>query len=141
MNKRIDVRKLYDAEDIWGGWSNYQPMIDAFGNVVVQVDDDDYQGDTRVIYDNDGRIGWLIFGWGSCGGCDALQACDDIDEVQELCDSLQNGIKWFDSKQEALSYFKNKDWETEWYWHEEETKRFVKEAIDYLSRGKDNGEE
>jgi hypothetical protein len=131
----VDVRKLYNKDEgLYFHISDYQPMIDAFGKVVVQVDDDDYQGDTRVLYDNDGRIGFLIFGWGSCCGCDALQACDTMDDVQELCDDLQRDIKWFDSKEEALKWAKEKDWETEWFWHEEEGREFVQKIIEYLSK-------
>ena len=132
---RIDVNELYKEEnDCWFHISDYQPMIDAFGKVAVQVDDYDYQGDTRVLYDNDGSIGILIFGWGSCSGCDALQACTTMEEVQELCDGLQDSIKWFDSREEALAYVTEKDWKLEWCWHSEETKEFIQEVTDYLSR-------
>lgn len=127
----IDVRKLYE-EDIWG-WSDYQPMIDAFGKVALQVDDWGYQGDTRVLYHNeDGRVGHLIFGWGSCSGCDSLQACGSLDDVQELANDLENDIKWFDTVEEALHWFKTYDWEGQYSWFYEETKKYVKEAIAYL---------
>lgn len=128
----INVRDLY--EDNSYGWSDYQPMVNAFGNVVIQVDDNDYQGDTRVLYDNDGRIGWLIFGWGSCSGCDALQACDTLDEVQKLCNELQDSIKWFDSIADALVWVKQKDFPSEWYFHTDEGREFVKKVTDYLSK-------
>ena len=68
--------------------SDYQPIVDSFGNVLIQVDDADYQGDTRVLYEKDGKYGYLNFGWGSCSGCDALQACCNIEEIQELINSL-----------------------------------------------------
>ena len=129
---KVDVRELYKGEN--PSWLyDYQPMIDAFGKVAIQVDDDAFQGDTRVLYDNDGKIGFLIFGWGSCSGCDALQACVTFYDVQELCDELQNDIKWFDSKEDALKWAKEKDWATEWFWHEEEGKEFVQKVIEYLS--------
>ena len=133
---KVDVRKLYEEEkdDLWFMVSDYQPMINAFGNVAVQVDDDSYQGDTFVLYDNDGRIGILFFGWGSCTGCDALQGCRNIDEVQELCDDLQRDIRWFDSKAEALKWAQEKDWETEWTWHESKGREFVQKITEYLSK-------
>jgi hypothetical protein len=133
---KVDVRELYKDTDQKYYFSvyDYQPMIDAFGKVAIQVEDNDYQGDTRVLYDNDGKIGFLVFGWGSCSGCDALQACSNYDEVQELCDELQNKIQWFASKEEALAWAKEKDWEIEFYWHEEETKEFVREIIKYLEK-------
>lgn len=131
---KVDVRNLYaDADFSCFGVCDYQPMIDAFGNVAIQVDDNDYQGDTRVLYDNDGKIGCLIFGWGSCSGCDALQACENMEEVQDLCNELQDSIKWFDSKEDALKWAKEKDWATEWFWHEDGGKEFVQKIIEYLS--------
>lgn len=108
-------------------------MLDAFGKIVIQVDDNDYQGDSRLLYDENGKIGLLIFGWGSCSGCDALQACNSLEEVQELCDSLQSDIKWFDDKKQALEYFKNHDWCGDYSWHQTETKEFINKCIDYLS--------
>ena len=129
---KVDVKKLYDADSIIG-WGDYRPMLEAFGNIAIQVDDDFYSGDSRLLYDENGKIGFLIFGWGSCPGCDALQACDTLDEVQELCDELQGNIKWFDNKQQALEWFSTHDWEGNYYWHLDETKEFVKMCVHYLS--------
>ena len=128
---KIDVKQLYENER-WG-WYDYQPMLDAFGKIAIQVDDDDYQGDSRLLYDENGKIGVLIFGWGSCSGCDALQACGSLWEVQELCDSLQEDIKWFDDKAQALEYFANHDWQGDYSWHQMETKKFINKCIEYLS--------
>lgn len=133
---KVDVRKLYPDENECGWFCvcDYDPMVEAFGNVAIKEDVGSYQGDTLVLYDNDGRIGFLVFGWGSCTVCDALQACDNMDEVQKLCDELQRDIKWFNSKDEALKWVKGKDWETEWYWHHFDAQEFIKKVIDYLSK-------
>ena len=72
----VDAKKLYPDFEKYYSEGDYDPMVNAFGNVVVRVDDDDYQGDTRVLYNNDGKIGYLVFGWGSCCCCDALQSCN-----------------------------------------------------------------
>ena len=132
----VDVRELYPGENERGYFYvfDYDPMVEAFGKVAVREDIGSYQGDTLVMYDNGGRIGFLVFGWGSCIGCDALQACNNMDEVQKLCDALQRDIKWFDSKDEALKWAKEKDWETEWYWYYGEAQEFTKKVIDYLSK-------
>ena len=127
---KIDVKKLY-TNDEWV-WDDYKPMLNAFGNIVLQVDDDNYSGDSRVLYDNDGKIGFLLFGWGSCCRCDALQACETLEEVQALCDELQNDIKWFEDKKAALEWFCNHDWEGDYSWYEDETKEFVNKAKEYL---------
>ena len=131
MNKKIDVRYLYDNKMSF--WYDYQPMLYVFGNIAVQVDDEDYQGDTRVLYNEDGKIGFLRFGWGSCSGCDALQGCyHDYDELQQLCDRLQNDIQWFDTPNEALTFFKTHDWEGDYDCESVETKTFVYMCIGYL---------
>lgn len=129
----VDVKALYEPYGENYGWYDYEPMIEAFGNAVVVVSDNYYQGDTRVLYDNNGKIGHLIFGWGSCSGCDALQACFDYEELQELCNKLENDIKWFANAKEALCWFENRDWALQWEWNEDETKEYIQKAIEYLS--------
>ena len=135
--------KIYSEEEYISHYTgkynelyDYTPMINAFGKVAIRVDDHDYQGDTRVLYHDHydyNRIGHLIFGWGSCSGCDALQRCESIEEVQELCNYLENSIKWFDSQEEALEWFENHDWEGDYYWYDRgETRKYVKMAIIYL---------
>ena len=127
----IDVKTIYEDEPF--GWYDYDPMIKAFGNVVIQVSDDGYQGDTRVLYNNKGKIGHLIFGWGSCSGCDALQACESYDDLQELCNELENDIKWFVDAKEALVWFKSHDWQGDFIWHDENGMKYVEQTISYLS--------
>ena len=128
---KIDVKELYENGSF--SWFDYQPMLDAFGKVAIQVDDYGYQGDSRLLYDENGKIGVLIFGWGSCSGCDSLQACDSLEEVQELCDSLQEDIKWFGDKKQALEYFTNHDWDGDYSWYQPETEKFINKCIEYLS--------
>lgn len=116
------------AKELYGNsinWCDYQPMLEEFGQIILQVDDNDYQGDSRVIYQDEEKFGYLIFGWGSCSGCDALQACDSIEEVQTLMDSLFHQIRWFDSLPKLQEYFRSKDWKLEYAWHTEETKKFI----------------
>lgn len=129
----VDVKELYKTDiddDYWFGISNYTPMIEAFGEVVVREDDDDYQGDTFVILKNEGKFGYLSFGWGSCSGCDALQACENIEEVQVLCNELESSIQWFDSENEVYEWFSSHDWEGDWL---TDTKRtFIQKVLNYF---------
>ena len=111
---------------------NYQPILDSFGKIIIQVDDMDYQGDSRVLYKSGAAYGWLQFGWGSCSGCDWLQACGSWEEVQELADQLENGVKWFGSAFDALVFFNTHDWEGDYSWHEAEQAEFVRECRKYL---------
>jgi hypothetical protein len=115
------------------GPGNYQPMLDSFGyDVLLQVDDDDYQGDSRILYEDGNRYGILIFGWGSCSGCDSLQGCDSYQEIENLRAELHNGIMWFDSATHALDYFIHHDWGGDYGGGLEWSKRFVKESIKIL---------
>ena len=125
---------MIKAEEIYESVNyiyDYQPILNAIGNVLIQVDDDDYQGDSRLLYEKEGKFGYLIFGWGSCSGCDALQACESMNDVQELIDCLVNDVKWFDSLGELKEYFKEKDWELEYSWHSSETKEFIEKVLNY----------
>jgi hypothetical protein len=104
---------------------DYDPIIRSFGEVLVQVDDGDYSGDTRVFLRKNGRYGFLSYGWGSCTGCDALQSCGSYQEIDELIDSLENNIKWFDTLAEAQAYVANdEERQGSYYYHEEEWAEF-----------------
>lgn len=118
-----------ELDDKWFCVSSYQPIIESFGKVLIQVDDRDYSGDTRVLYEKDGKYGFLNFGWGSCSGCDALQACKNEQAVDELIDSLEQAVKWFDSLSEAAAYITSKEREYSYYSHEKEWKEFVQQVV------------
>jgi hypothetical protein len=121
-----------EADGSFNQVSNYGPMIVAFGEIVLQVDDSDYQGDSRILYRRvGGQFGWLQFGWGSCSGCDALQGCDSYDDLQKLMDSTRESITWWDSAQEALDFFLKHDWEGD-YSNGEVQQGFVASCITFL---------
>lgn len=117
------ARRLFPPrEDGYGPYfGDYEPIVADLGRVLVQVEDDDYSGDTRVLYEKDGRYGFLNFGWGSCSGCDSLQGCDNHREVEELIRGLEADIKWFDSLRDAVNYVLNDpDRELSYYYHKAE---------------------
>jgi hypothetical protein len=133
----LKVQELYPREE-WQGdrefWTigDYQPILNSIGEIVIQVDDNDYQGDSRVLYKAGEAYGWLQFGWGSCSGCDWLQGCSSWEGVQELADSLENDVQWFGSAFDALAFFREHDWEGDYSWNAAEQHEFVKRCIDYL---------
>ena len=118
----------YGTDNLMGCIFDYTPILEQFGEILIKVDDDDYQGDSYLIYKKENSYGYLRFGWGSCSGCDALQACNTIQEVQELMDTLYNSIIWFVSLAELKEYFANKDWELEYSWHIECFKDFLNQV-------------
>ena len=61
---------------------DYEQLIESIGiQIIVSVSDDGWQGDTRLLFYEEDKYGFLVFGWGSCSGCDALQACQSKKEV------------------------------------------------------------
>ena len=117
-----------DGNGFYGPFE-YTPLLDSMGyETLLRTDDSGYQGDSRLILHDGTRYGVLIFGWGSCSGCDSLQACDSMKEIEELRTRLRDDIKWFDTRAELLSYFETHDWEGDYSWNAEETKQFVSEG-------------
>ena len=128
------IREVYpDREDGDYGPVDYQPMLDSFGHdILLQVDDRDYQGDSRLILRDGQRIGYLNFGWGSCSGCDALQATETYAGLDELRSKIYSGTQWFSGPFEALNFFETHDWEADYSWHEDEQKQFISAAKELL---------
>lgn len=131
MSKAKELYADCEYDDYFLSTSSYQPILESFGNIVIQVDDNDYQGDSRVLFKNEDKYGYLQFGWGSCSGCDALQACDSFDEVDKLIEELRDSIKWF-TKTECIEFFENHDWEGDYSWLEDGQKEFINKVKDYL---------
>lgn len=131
---RAAYPELYEEEQrtgsIWCAY-DYNPLIQQIGSILIQVDDNDYQGDTRVLFEKEGRYGFLIFGWGSCSGCDALQACNSTQEIAQLLETLINDVEWFNSLDQLKERFTTKDWELDYSWHAEETKEFIEKVLNY----------
>lgn len=122
------MKKASEIYDNSWGWWDYQPMLNEFGNILLQKDEQNYQGDSFLIYEKDDKYGYLTFGWGSCSGCDALQACNSIGEVQELMDRLYLSIEWFDSLDALKEYFKETDWPLKYEYSIPEFKEFLIEV-------------
>jgi len=135
MTKTAEELYPVDPDSGWYTPCDYTPMIESFGEVLLNVEERSYQGSTWALYVDGGRIGYLEFGWGSCGGCDALQACSSPAEVQRLMDELRQSIKWFPSKVAALEWFNTHDWEGDWSWHEKDCRQFVAAARVLLGAG------
>lgn len=107
----------------------YDALLATFEHdVLIKVDQNDYQGDSWVLFQDGGRIGYLVFGWGSCSGCDALEACESVTELAELQTRLYDSIHWEESAAAMLAYFQNKDFETEFYGRCEEFQDFLTQA-------------
>lgn len=109
---------------------NYNDILNSFEfEILLKIDDaSGYSGDTRVLLKDNNNIGYLLFGWGSCSVCDALQGCNSWENLEDLQKELYNAIKWLSPK-EMLDFMKNHDWEGDFSWNCEEQKQFVEQAI------------
>lgn len=111
----------------FGGWRSpgYGDLIASFETeTLLQVDDSDYKSDSRLLLRDGDRYGLLFFGWGSCSGCGALQACDSKAEFVALRDDLREAL---------LRYIQSKDWSLDFSWHQAETRTFLRMAEELLS--------
>lgn len=104
MAQRVDVFK-------GGRWpsASYSEIVSTFGEIVAEASDDDYQGDSLYLIRAGDQVGILTFGWGSCSGCDALESALYPEEtaqqqVNELQDDLERGIRWFGSLEDAKGW-------------------------------------
>ena len=106
----------------------YHSLIEVLNyDILIFVDEDDWQGDSLYLLKNNDKYGLLKFGWGSCSGCDALQACESFDDVYTLLNNLNDEIIWFDSKDEINKYLFSKDWDVE-YLDKSLVKNFLEEC-------------
>ena len=115
---------------------DYAPILTAIGEergatIALQVDDGDYQGDSRVLYAAGDTYGYLNFGWGSCSGCDALQGCSSPADVDQLASGMAQEVRW-GTKAEMGAFFRDHDWKGDYHWHSKEMRRFIREACTIL---------
>lgn len=145
---RVDVQKFIDLRGIMQGIggedpdvniSSYDEIVRAMAEkVLIESDDDDWQGDSYRLLQNGGEegqnYGILIFGWGSCSGCDMLQSCSTPQDYQELADKLWQGIRWFTDLESLARYLQTEDQETvHWYNENEAYQRFRQNILDYVA--------
>ena len=133
MKTAAELYPDFVGRDSFYGPESYQPIIDDLGTVVLQVDDSDYQGDSRILYRDGERWGYLQFGWGSCSGCDALQACTGMGDIDGLIAGLRSSVKWYDTAGECLEYFNTHDWSGDYSAHAEEQADFIHRAKELLA--------
>lgn len=136
------ARRLYPLDDTevaaglndplyWRG--GYQPIIEHFGRVLFQVEEDNYSGDSLVLLGDDGEgYGYLQFGWGSCSGCDSLQACATYQQIGELIEDLRSRVQRM-SREAVVRFLKEHDWEGD-YTDKDLAARFVAGSLDALER-------
>lgn len=111
----------------------YDDLLATFpAEVAVFVTTGDYQGDHLVLLRRGGEYGYLEVGYGSCSGCDALEAVapawyedaqpGEMAEVTKLRDDLWQGVLWKPAA-EMREYLAGKDWALTFYGDEDSDPR------------------
>jgi hypothetical protein len=105
-------------KEITKDYYSYGDLVDSMDvAVLLEGHDNDYQGDSFYLLKKGRQYGILVFGWGSCSGCDALEASyGDVGEITKLRDSLWESITWM-GKVDMRKYVKDKDFKLEYYGH------------------------
>lgn len=81
------------------------------GKIVRQHEIGEYRGDWYILFQNKRRWGFLVFGWGSCSGCDALQDCRSQSDVIALIRELREKTQWFNTRKQLVAFLKTHDWD------------------------------
>lgn len=115
----------------WGSFDGeYEDLISSMDlEHIVHQKFGTYQGDAVSIVKKGRAYGLLIFGYGSCSGCDALEACSKIEDVIELRDNLYREIHWEPGRVAFTKWLMERDWEGQWIWHEDEFRKWLREQI------------
>jgi len=105
------------------GWISvgYDDLVESFAEIVDSTDCGSYRGDlVFALRSETGEPGILVCGYGSCSGCDALQACgDNPNAITALRNSIAEDVVW------GKHNIENHDWAGEWVLYD----RCVRAAI------------
>lgn len=97
---------------------DYPDLVGLFcDEIVVEASDNDCQGDTYAILRKGDEYGYLEFGWGSCSGCDALQACESDEDMARLANDLAASVEWQADREAFKVWVAGKDWHGGYSWH------------------------
>ena len=81
--------------------TSYEDLVKSWGHEIVDQEEfGSYQGDLIYILRDGDRHGLLVIGYGSCSGCDELEARQPWDDegdwsgVIALADELRQDVHW-----------------------------------------------
>lgn len=122
---------MNDAEFFYPEGSYYD-LVEKNADVLIAHTLGSYQGDMLFLLRNGDQFGFLVVGYGSCSGCDSLEACESQEAVDSLAERIYDGIKWFDTLDEAKGYITNlNERNLSWYAHEGGWPEFLEKVKNY----------
>ena len=111
MKPLREVFKTSFTRETIDGEYGYEPFIKSMGYPILwSHETGDYQGQWLFLLENGSQVGILIFSYGSCSGCDALQACDTFEEAEGLRETLASSIRW-GSAVDTLKWLVSREWD------------------------------
>lgn len=128
------IRYIPDPE---GGetYLDYSKLLELMDyEVLFEKSCGSYQGDLVFLLKHPEKgFGFTVVGYGSCSGCDALEACDSVSDVHDLMQTLDNHITWRESKIELAGFLAIRDKANHWHWNDDEVNAAADEIVDILS--------
>lgn len=104
---------------------SYDSLVASAGTIIKDWNIGDWQGDYVYLLKNGDKFGFTVVGYGSCSYCDALQSCDNQEEVDILKESIVKDIFW--GTAEEVEAYAIKEDANRWYYHEHEWKTIKRE--------------
>lgn len=118
---------------------SYEDLVDSLGyDVLVMGEDGDYQGDLYFLLRDENKFALLIFGCGSCSGCDELEAnrSSDVDaQVRNFTavrDDFGRNLVWLNSS-EMIDRLSAETSKLQWYGHMKGFGAFRSQAMALLT--------
>lgn len=112
---------------------SYDSLVASAGTIIKNWNIGDWQGDEVYLLKNDNKFGFVVVGYGSCSYCDALQSCENQEEVDELKASIVKDIFW--GTAEEIEAYATNDNANRWYFYEHEWKTIKRELKAELRKG------
>lgn len=137
---------LFDYEES----PDYKLGLERLGYEIIAWEDFGcYQGDYAAIVKSGNNIGFVVIGYGSCSGCDALQACDwpwwndgseetkkrfeEVDqEIRSLFEGIERSIVWGSPSELTRFILSNERSGLDWYRHDDSFKERRKNLVEAL---------
>jgi hypothetical protein len=119
-------------------YPSYMDLVKTFpASILLDVSDHDYQGETRLLIRDETRFGYLRFGWGSCSGCDALEAAHgSLADLTTLRDDLARSAHWEGDAYSLAHWLAHRDWGLA-EWPDPATTSFVVRSLEILAEHTD----
>lgn len=93
------------------GYIVYEDFVALMGKVLVECIFGASEGDSYyLIHDPDKGYGYICIGWGSCSVCDALEACDTLEEIVDLYFEIYDQIHWEPDQKLMARWMLIRDW-------------------------------